>query len=153
MKDEGLIKRLTELIEPIVTGLGYELYHLEKVKEGGENYLRVYIDKEEGISLNDCVVVNKEIGKILDEKDPIPDFYYLEISSPGIDRVLHNDKHIQRYIGFTVVIKLESLLNGKKKFEGTLEGSDKGEILVKCGEEIISIPREKISIIRLKGEY
>lgn len=150
---EALVCKVVELVEPIVTNLGYELYHVEFVKEGGEDYLRIYIDNEEGIKLDDCVKVNKAVGEILDIEDPIPDFYYLEISSPGMERELHTDKHLQRYIDYSVVIKLKSLINGKKKLEGTLKGFDSLNLVILNEEGELVVPREKVLIIKLKGEF
>ncbi|MEG0641534.1 MAG: ribosome maturation factor RimP [Clostridium sp.] len=152
MKD-ALIYKIVEIAEPIVTDLGYELYNVEFVKEGGENYLRIYIDNEEGIKLEDCIKVNKAVGKVIDEEDPIPEFYYLEVSSPGMERELHNDKHLQRYIGYTVVIKLQSLINGKKKIEGTLNGFEPLNLMILTEEGEVTVPRDKVLIINLKGEF
>lgn len=152
MKD-ALISKIVELCEPIVTDLGYELYHVEFVKEGGEDYLRIYIDNEEGICLDDCVKVNKAISNALDVEDPIEGFYYLEVSSPGMERVLHTDKHLSKNIDSKVTLKLNGLINGKKKLEGILKDFDENNITILCEEEECIIPREKISIIKLKGEF
>ncbi|AWZ49820.1 ribosome maturation factor RimP [Clostridiaceae bacterium 14S0207] len=147
------MKKLNNLIKPIVEKSGYELYHLEFVKEGGEDYLRVYIDNEQGIILDDCVKVNKLVSEALDVEDLIKDFYYLEISSPGIERVLHNDRHLQKYMGFNVKIKLKNLVKGKKKLEGILEGFDEENVVINLEEEEISLNRNNIITISLKGEY
>ncbi|GAA0783325.1 ribosome maturation factor RimP [Hathewaya limosa] len=152
MTDE-LMKKLNNLIKPIVEKSGYELYHLEFVKEGGEDYLRVYIDNEQGIILDDCVKVNKLVSEALDVEDLIKDFYYLEISSPGIERVLHNDKHLQKYMGFNVKIKLKNLVKGKKKLEGILKGLNEENVVINLEEEEISLNRNNIITISLKGEY
>ena len=148
-----LMNKLNDLIKPIVEKAGYELYHLEFVKEGGEDYLRVYIDNEQGIILDDCVKVNKLVSEALDVEDLIKDFYYLEISSPGIERVLHNDKHLQKYMGFNVKIKLKNLVKGKKKLEGILKGLDEENVVINLEEEEISLNRNNIITISLKGEY
>lgn len=153
MKNEALINKLENLVRPLIEENNYELYHIEMVKEGGENYLRVYIDNEKGISLSDCVKINKIVSNILDIEDPIPESYYLEISSPGIERKLHNEKHFQKYLGFKVFIKLNSLLDGKKKYEGILKEYTEELINIEFENGAISIPRGKISSIRLKGEY
>lgn len=150
---EDLIRQLITLIEPIVIKLNYELYHLEFVKEGGENYLRIYIDNENGITLEDCEKVSRTISDMLDEADPIEEGYYLEVSSPGIDRELHNDKHFERYINSDVDIKLSSLFNGSKKYEGTLIGFDSAFIKIECEGKEIAIPREKINKVKLKVEF
>ena len=114
MKNNMLIERLKGLIAPIVNEKGLELYHLEYVKENGENYLRIFIDNTSGISLQDCENVSRAVSDLLDTEDPIEDAYYLEVSSPGIDRALYTEEHLKRYTNSTVIIKLSSLLNGKK---------------------------------------
>lgn len=150
---ENLIKQLITLIEPIVTKLNYELYHLEFVKEGGENYLRIYIDNEKGIALDDCEKVSRTISAMLDEVDPIEESYYLEVSSPGMDRELHNDRHLERYINSEVEIKLSSLFDGSKKYEGVLTGFDNDHISIEKDGKQIDIPREKINKVKLKVEF
>ncbi len=153
MKDTFLIDKLTSLIEPIATTLGYELYHIEYVKEQGEYYLRIYIDKPEGISLEDCEKVSRKTSELLDEVDPITDSYYLEVSSPGIERILYNDKHLQKYINNNIVIKLSKLLNGSKKYEGKLLSFEDNMIVIEYENLNINIPRDVINKIILKGEF
>lgn len=153
MKDTFLMDKLIELIEPVVTSLGYDLYHIEYIKEQGENYLRVYIDKPEGISLEDCEKVSRKTSDLLDEVDPISDSYYLEVSSPGIERVLYNEKHFQKYIDSTIVVKLSKLFNGSKKYEGKLLSFDDDTITIEYENSNISIPRNIISKTILKGEF
>jgi len=153
MSKNSLIDKLVTLIEPIVSGLNYELYHLEFVKEGNENYLRIYIDKETGgISLEDCEKVSRAVSEMLDIKDPIVEAYYLEVSSPGIDRVLHTEEHLQRYIGSKILVKLSGLLNGKKKYEGELIDFNSEELKINSEGNEVSIPRSKVSSVNLRGE-
>jgi ribosome maturation factor RimP len=153
MKELVSIDKINELVKPIVEENGYELYHIEFVEEDGDNYLRVYIDKEEGVSLDGCVKINKAVSSKLDEKDPISCSYYLEISSPGIERVLFNDKHLKKYIESNVNVKLKNLLKGKKEFCGLLKKFSEEVIVIEEEGNDIDIPREKISSINLKGEY
>lgn len=148
-----ILGKIKLLIEPIVEKCGYELYHLEFVREDGENYLRVYIDKDPVIILDDCIKVNKVVSEMLDIEDPIEESYYLEISSPGIERVLHNDKHLQRYLESKVVVKLENLIKGKKKLEGILKGFDDKSIQLEFKNEVLSLSKDNIITISLKGEY
>ncbi|MCT8976820.1 ribosome maturation factor RimP [Clostridium sp. CX1] len=153
MSKDALIDKLIDLVGPIVTELNYELYHLEFVREGNENYFRIYIDKENGgISLEDCEKVSRAVSDMLDVEDPISEGYYLEVSSPGIERILYTDKHLERYIGSNILVKLSGILNGKKKFEGQLLGFSSEELRIKSEEEEISIPRHKVSRVSLKGE-
>ena len=90
---------IEEIVQPIVDAKNFEIVDIEYVKEAGEYYLRVYLDKEGGISLSDCEVVSRELSEILDKKDPIKDNYFLEVSSPGLDRPLKKDKDFERYKG------------------------------------------------------
>ncbi|AWI03998.1 ribosome maturation factor RimP [Clostridium drakei] len=154
MNKKILIDELTNLIKPIVTELSYGLYYLELVREGKDNYLRIYIDKEnEAISLQDCEKVSRAVSDMLDVKDPIKEGYYLEVSSPGIERILHTDEHLQKYTGNDVAVNISGLLNGKKKYEGQLVNFNNEEINIKVEDEEVSIPREKISRVNLKGEF
>lgn len=152
MKLGGLIDKLTVLIKPIVTSLNYELYYIEFIKENNENYLRVYIDSADGIKLDDCEKVSREISDILDKEDPIEDSYYLEVSSPGIYREIHSEEHYRKYMGFTVKVKLKSLLMGKKEYVGKLESFNDDFIILKINEESVEISRDSIKSVTLNGE-
>ncbi|NLZ48199.1 MAG: ribosome maturation factor RimP [Clostridiales bacterium] len=151
MKKQVLLEKLNKLIEPIVVGLGYELYHIEYKKEDGEYYLRVYIDKEGGISLSDCEKVSRPISDMLDVEDPISDSYYLEVSSPGIFRELFNDKHLEKHIGDTVKIVFNGVFNGAKSLIGNLKSFDNDNIYISIEENEVIVPREKIKSISLEG--
>ncbi|WP_315114869.1 ribosome maturation factor RimP [uncultured Clostridium sp.] len=153
MEKNLFVDELTSLIHPIVDRLGYELYYLEYVKENRENYLRVYIDKDEGIALEDCEKVSREVSEMMDVEDPISEGYYLEISSPGIERELHNDNHLNKYIDYAVSVKLKSLFNGSKKIDGVLKGFDKDILNIQLEDNLLAIPREKIKTINLKVEF
>jgi len=152
MKNDILINKLYPLVEPIVIDKNCELYHIEFVKEGGENYLRIYIDNENGISLEDCEKVSRAVSDMLDVEDPITEGYYLEVSSPGIFRTLYSDKHLAKYTGYDVVVKLSSLIEGKKQLEGELVSYNETEISVNVAGTNISIPKTKIKLINLKGD-
>lgn len=153
MSKNALIDKLVTLVEPIVSELNYELYHLEFVKEGNDNYLRIYIDKENGgISLEDCEKVSRAVSDMLDAEDPIVEAYYLEVSSPGIDRILYTEEHLEKYTGSKVLVKMSGLLNGKKKFEGELISFNTEELKIKSEEQEIVIPRSKVLSVNLKGE-
>lgn len=150
----NLINKLHKLIDPLVESLNYELYYLELVKEENENYLRIYIDKQDSnISLDDCEKVSRAVSSILDEKDPISFSYYLEVSSPGIERKLYTDEHFKRYIGNMVRVNIAGLLNGKKKYEGELLDFNSEELKLKTEFQSIDIPRNKISDVSLKVNF
>lgn len=150
MKKDVLISEVSNIAKDIVENLGYELYHVEYTKEDGENYLRIYIDNEAGISLDDCAKVSTVISDKLDEVDPIKDFYYLEISSPGINRFLHTDKQLKDNIGKTVLVKLIKSLDGKKAIKGVLESFDDLSLNISSKEDSMKIDREKIKSINVE---
>lgn len=135
------------LIMPIIENLGYSLYDVQYVKEGKDNYLRVFIDKKEGISLEDCEKVNNAITDILDEKNYIKDQYFLEISSPGIERILRKDKHFKENIGNKVCVKLFKPIEKEKQLIGTLENFDENNVYINC-ENTVQIDRKNISLIK-----
>ncbi|MBH6947617.1 ribosome maturation factor RimP [Clostridioides difficile] len=151
-------KNLEATIEEIVTKItdehGFEMVDVEYVKEAGEYYLRVYIDKEEGISLNECELVSRELSPILDEKDPIKENYFLEVSSPGLDRALKKDRDFVRYQGRDVDLKLYKPLNGCKQFEGELIGltEDNNIKIIANGKEM-EFNRKDVAIVRLAIKF
>lgn len=142
------------LVQPILDKSGFELVDIEFVKEGPHRYLRVYIDKDGGISLDDCQSVSKVLNLELDRVDPIEENYFLEVSSPGIERTLKNEKDFNRFTGSKVQAKLYSTINGQKIVNGILVGYENGCIKIKSdqSEEIISIPRDKAAQIKLVAE-
>ncbi|QAT40200.1 ribosome maturation factor RimP [Clostridium sp. JN-9] len=152
MLSDELLDKLVHLCEPIVIKNQCELYHLEFVKESGNRILRLYIDKDEGVSLNDCEKVSRDISDMLDMEDPINESYNLEVSSPGIDRILYEEKHLKKYIGKNILIKLSESLNGKKKVNGQLISFNNETINIMDGQKEIPVPRDKILIVSLKGE-
>lgn len=149
MNDKNFMDNLKDLIEPIVNDLDYELYYLEFVGENKGNYLRIYIDSESGIGLEDCEKVSRAVSNMLDEKDPIDSSYYLEVSSPGLERQLYNDKHLEDNIGKGVCVKLNSLFNGARKFEGKIKSFNSENLTLDINAEELEIPREKIKKINL----
>ena len=141
-------EKVEQLVKDPIEKLGYSLYDVEYVKEGPEYYLRIYIDKESGIDLNDCEKVSNEINEILDKADYIKEQYYLEVSSPGIERVLRKDKHLEKNIGEDVNVKLfKKDENGKKEYIGKLKEFNQNEIIIEENQEI-KIERKNISQIK-----
>lgn len=153
MNKENLIDKISKLVEPIVISEGYELYHVEFKKESGEFYLRIYIDNENGIGLDDCEKVSRKVSDVLDAEDPIKESYYLEVSSPGVERVLYTDKHLLNSIGKTVTVRLLKKFEDKKVFEGILISFDNDEIKINSGSSMLNIPKNIIREIALKGEF
>ncbi len=145
---------IEELVSEITEPLNFEIVDVEYVKEAGEYYLRVYLDKEGGISLNDCESVSRQLSEVLDVKDPIKDNYFLEVSSPGLDRPLKKDKDFVRYAGRDVEIKLYKPLNGSKQFEGTLVGlTDENTIKVIINDEEVEFNRKEVALVRLAIKF
>jgi len=146
----GLVETMAA---PIAEKHGMELVDVEFVKEAGNWYLRVFIDKPEGIGLDDCQVVSGELGKVLDERDPIPQNYMLEVSSPGLERPLKKDKDFKRYEGRKVRVHTFAPWNGKKEFIGELAGLRGNEIVLLTDGETLAIPRDKAALVRLEVEF
>lgn len=149
---KNIAQKVEELVLPVVEGLGYELVDTEFVKEAGMYYLRLIVDSENGIGLDECEEVSREVNPILDEKDFIEENYFLEVCSPGIDRVLKRDKEFTKYAGRDVEVKLyspEEVVGGSKHFEATLIGLDGDDVLLNFCNNEIRIERKKIAQIRL----
>lgn len=140
-------QKVTDLLTNKINSLGYSLYDVEYVKVGKDYFLRIYIDKETGIDLNDCEKVSNEINEILDEKDLIKEQYFLEVSSPGIERILRKDEHLKANIGKTIEIKLFKPIEKQKQYIGELIGFDDQKIDIKT-EDVISIDRKNIAQIK-----
>jgi len=152
-KKEVYEAKTEELLIPIVQANGVEIYDVEYVKEGSEFYLRAYIDKPDGVNINDCENVSRALSDALDEADFIPDAYILEVSSPGLGRTLKKDCHLEKSIGLEVEIKLYKPLNGTKEYEGVLERFDENTITVSDEEEEHTFSRNDIAIIKLALDF
>lgn len=139
-------EKVENLIKEKIENIGYELYDVEYSKEGKNYFLRVFIDKPEGIDLTDCEKVNAEINDILDEANYIKEQYFLEVSSPGIERILRKDKHLEKSIGTEINVKLfKKDENGNKEYQGILKSFNENEIEL---EEDIKIERKNIAQIK-----
>ncbi len=143
-------KIVWDAIEPVVNNEGCTVYDVEFAKEGPDYFLRVFIDKEGGVSTDDCEKVSRSIEPLLDELDPIEPSYYLEVSSPGLDRKLSRDEHFVAAMGKLIDIKLFAPLNGKKDITALLEGFDGNVISVKLDDgTVVDIEKQKASSVRL----
>ena len=139
-----------ELAEPYADELGLEIWDVKFLKEGSNHILRVFIDKGEGVTLDDCEAMSRAIDEPLDEADPIAVSYCLEVCSPGIDRELTKDEHLEKFKGDKVKIRLiRPNEDGEKVLTGTLSGFDKANIEIKINEETLNIDRKNISHINL----
>lgn len=139
---------ISDLAKPIVEELNYELVDVEFVKEGANWYLRIYIDKTGGIGIDDCQAVSEKISDILDEKDPIEQSYYLEVSSPGLERPLKTERDFIKYKGELVELKVFQPIDGKKIFEGELVGLVDDKIIINVDGKAIEFEKSKVAIIK-----
>ncbi|WP_270939798.1 ribosome maturation factor RimP [Romboutsia lituseburensis] len=145
---------IEEMVAKITDPRGFEIVDVEYVKEAGEYYLRIFLDKEGGISLNDCEAVSRELSEVLDVKDPIKDNYFLEVSSPGLDRPLKKDKDFVRYQGRDVEIKLYKPMNGSKQFEGELVGlTEENNIKVIIDGNEVEFSKKEVALVRLAIKF
>lgn len=140
-------EKVESLLEKEINNLGYNLYDVEYVKEGKDFFLRIYIDNENGISLEDCEKVSNGVTEILDKADYIKEQYFLEVSSPGIERILRKDKHFADNIGQKVEMKLFKPINGTRELIGILKKYTEDEITIEGNEEI-TINRKQIAQIK-----
>lgn len=143
-----------QLVTPIVNKNNFELVDVEYVKEAGNWFLRVYIDKEGGITIDDCELVSRALSEQLDKKDFIEDSYILEVSSPGLGRPLKKEKDFERNIGKEVEIRLFQAINKQKEYIGVLTSYDKDTVTVELEEESsLTIQRKNIALIRLAFDF
>ena len=150
MAGKNILAKINPLICPVIAGLGFELYDLVFIKEGSNWYLRVFIDKPSGVTIDDCETASRAIEKVLDENDPIEQSYILEVSSPGIDRPLKKDADFVRFKGSLVDVKLYKPIGKQKAFTGVLQGLQDGNIvIVDDSGSIHSFPKSDVAICRL----
>lgn len=150
MSKKKVIDIVKDILSTYLNENGYELFDIEYLKEGKDWFLRVYIDKEEGISIDDCEKVSTFLSPKLDEIDPIERNYILEVSSPGIDRPLISDADYEKYKGRVIDVFLYKALDGEKVITGVLEGLEENNIIIKNDKnEDMKIPREIASKVKL----
>ncbi len=145
---KNIASTVRELVAPVAEEMGYYIWDVEFVKEGADKYLRITLDNEEGININDCERFHRAIDPVLDEADPISESYVLEVSSPGIERELKYPEHIDACEGWDVEVKLYAPKNGTKQFRGVLLGYDEdGCIAIEAGEDKIAFKPEEVAKI------
>lgn len=150
MQEKKIQEVVYNLAHPLVEEMGLELVSVEFVKEGANWYLRLFIDKEKGVDLEDCEKASRAISDLLDQKDPISQSYFLEVSSPGIERLLQRDKDYVKYRDAHVNVHLYKPLDGRKQIKGRLGNVDQSVLRLNMEDGVIlEIPREKISQVRL----
>ena len=153
------MKKITELTAelaaPAIAEQGCTLWDVEYVKEAGEWFLRVYIDKEGGVSIDDCEAVSRPLSDALDEADPIEGSYTLEVGSAGAERALKRPGDFQRYLGSPVLVKLYRNQDGRKEFPGVLTGYDEatGDVTITVGKQEMTFAKKDIALVRLRVEF
>lgn len=142
-----------QFAEPLVEANGCSLWDVEYVREGGEWFLRLYIDKEGGVDITDCENVSRAVDPVLDEKDPIPESYRFEVCSAGLERTLKRPGDFDRFMGAKVLVKLYSPRNGAKEFAGVLEGYADGDVTVRVGNTSHTFEKSEVALVRLRVEF
>ena len=152
MAKQNTVSRVREIVEPIAKALELELWDVRYVKEGANYYLRIFIDKEGGIDINDCEKMSRAVDAPLDEADPISDAYILEVCSPGLERELIREEHFKRFIGADIMVKMIRPIEGLgKEFKGVLTDFNNGEVTITdhSGENEITISTKDAAWIKL----
>ena len=139
-----------ELAQPVAEKHGCELWDVEYVTEAGTRYLRVYIDKPDGVGIDDCEAVSRELDVLLDEADPIPDSYVFEVSSAGAERELKRPSDFERFLGDTVEVRFFKTTDGSKSVIGTLSGYENGDVSIRVGEQTRTYLKAQIAQVRLR---
>ena len=138
---------------PLVEAAGCSLWDVEYVKEAGEWFLRVYIDKEGGVSIDDCEAVSRPLSDLLDEADPIQGSYTFEVSSAGADRVLKKPEHFQQLLGSEVEVRLYRPREGRKEFVGLLQGYEDGSVTLEAGGQTLRFDKQELALVRLYPRF
>lgn len=147
---QNVAEKVRSIVDPYAQQLSLEIWDIVYKKEGSDWYLRIFIDKENGVSVDDCVDFTHLITKPLDEADPIPQSYTLEVSSPGIERELKTDSHFNRYIGSRIMMRTIRPVNGVRDFAGILKAYENPNITVEADNgEIITVAKKETSFVKL----
>ena len=154
---EGKILKVTDIVaefaKPIVEGAGCTLWDVEYVREGSEYFLRLYIDKEGGVCIDDCENIARAVDPILDEKDPISQSYHFEVCSAGLERPLKRPSDFTQFMGSPVLVKLYRPRNGLKEIPGVLRAYEDGKVTVEAGKETITFSKSEVALVRLRVEF
>lgn len=142
-----------EFAEPLVQACGCSLWDVEYVREGGEWFLRLYIDKDGGVDIDDCEAVSRAVDPVLDEKDPIPESYRFEVCSAGLERVLKRPSDFERFLGEPVLVKLYRPKNGQKEFPGVLKGYAGGAVTIDMNGTELTFEKPEVALVRLRVEF
>ena len=155
-RKDGFMKvteQVAAFAEPVVQDHGCELWDVEYVREGSEYFLRLYIDKEGGVDIDDCEAISRAMDPILDEKDPVPGSYHFEVCSAGLERALKRPGDFERFMGSPITVKLYRPYNGLKELPCVLRGYDSGKLTVESGKETITFEKSQVALVRLRVEF
>ena len=145
--------QVTGFAQPVVESFGCQLWDVEYVREGSERYLRLYIEKEGGVDIDDCEKIHRAMDPILDEKDPIAESYHFEVCSAGLERTLKRPGDFERFMGSAVTVKLYRPRNGLKEIPAVLRGYEDGKVTVEAGKETITFEKSEVALVRLRVEF
>ena len=148
-----ITEQVASFAQPIVEANGCSLWDVEYVREGSERFLRLYIDKEGGVNINDCEAIARAVDPILDEKDPIPESYHFEVCSAGLERPLKRPGDFEKFMGSPILVKLYRPRNGLKEIPGILRGYEEGKVTVEAGKETITLEKSEVALGRLRVEF
>lgn len=146
-------EQVAQFAQPIVEANGCKLWDVEFVREGSEQFLRLYIDKEGGIDIDDCERVHRAVDPVLDEKDPIATSYHFEVCSAGLERALKRPSDFAQFMGSPILIKLYRPKNGLKEFPAVLRGYEDGRIITEAGNETLTFEKSEVALVRLRVEF
>jgi ribosome maturation factor RimP len=141
---QQIVLRVRRLAEPVLATMGYELVGVEHVVQGGRPTLRIYIDKPAGITVDDCQRVSEQVSALLDVEEAVHGSYCLEVSSPGLERPLFEAKHFVQFTGERAKIRMKSLINGRRKFDGVIQGLQDNQVLIAEQDQVVALPLEDI---------
>ena len=148
-----ITEQVWQFAEPLVKEQGCELWDVEYVREGGEWFLRLYIDKDGGVDIDDCEAVSRAVDPVLDEKDPIPESYRFEVCSAGLERALKRPGDFARYMNAPVQVKLYRPRDGQKEFAGILTGYDDGRVTITAAGKELTFEKPEVALVRLRVEF
>ena len=144
---------VAKLAEPVVKAHGCELWDVEYVREGDQRFLRIFLDKETGVDINDCEAISRAMDPLLDEADPIAESYHFEVCSAGLERTLKRPGDFERFMGSNITVKLYRPRNGRKEIPWALTGYDNGRITDTAGKETITFEISEVALVRLRVEF
>ena len=145
--------QVAAVAKPVIEHFGCSLWDVEYVREGSERFLRVYIDKEGGVSIDDCEAVSRALDPILDEKDPIPESYRFEVCSAGLERALKRPEDFARFMNEKVTVRLYRPRDGVKEIPGILRGYEQGRVIVEWNGQTVTFEKSEVALVRLRVEF